>query len=408
MSIRSFALKTAALLALATLPSSMPAKPPQQASANSITGVTTSIVLIITTPSSISYGEDVSGYAQVSSNDGSTLTGTVTFYDGTINICTIPVTQTTSCPASAGTGFAVGSHMLTAAYSGDTTHLGSISNGVPIMVVPDATTITLTSSANPGLYGQSVAFTATAQAAHATPTGPVSFLDGSTVLGAATLNSSGVATFNTASLEPGSHTITATYAGDTKTAASSSTALIEAVNAPPTTGQNPFTLTVTGSPTVDIGDAVNLLVTVAPQTGSIQPVQLSCAGLPSESTCTFGTATLPVNGGTTSLQITTMFPHSCESAASSSQSAGLPFAGPALTGLMLLFLPRRRRKALKGPLLAIIAVCGVATLTTLTGCGNCTDLGTRPGDYTINVIGASTGAAANTVITKIVLHVTVP
>jgi hypothetical protein len=42
------------------------------------------------------------------------------------------------------------------------------------------------------------------------------------------------------------------------------------------------------------------------------------------------------------------------------------------------------------------------------GCGNCTDLGTRPGDYTIKVIGTSTGASSNAVVAKIVLHVTVP
>jgi hypothetical protein len=53
----------------------------------------------------------------------------------------------------------------------------------------------------------------------------------------------------------------------------------------------------------------------------------------------------------------------------------------------------------------IVAVCGIAALS---GCGNCTDLGTRPGDYTIKVIGTSSGAAASTVAKKIVLHVTLP
>jgi hypothetical protein len=153
------------------------------------------------------------------------------------------------------------------------------------------------------------------------------------------------------------------------------------------------------------GRAVNLLVTVAPQIGSIQPVQLSCSGLPSESACTFGTETLPVNGGTTSLQISTMAPHSCESDIPYTQSAGMPFAGPALAGIVLLFLPRRRRKSLKGLLLVLVATCSMATLM---GCGNCSDLGTRPGDYTIKVIGTSMGTASSTVITKIVLHVAVP
>lgn len=400
MSIRNFALKTTALFVLATMTASVSAMPLQQASADLPTGVATNVVLIVTTASTISFGEDVSVYAQVTSSDGSILTGTVSFYDGAENICTIPISQMASYSASAGNGFAVGTHMVTAVYSGDATHLSATSDAVPVIVIPDVAATTLTGSAN-----RATAFTATVGTALAAPTEPVSYPDGSTVLGAANLNNLGGAT---TSLAADSHTITATYAGDAKNAASSSTALTEIVKGPSPTGQNSFTLAVTGSSTVDIGRATNLLVTVTPQTGSIQPVQLSCTDLPSESTCTFGTQTLPVNGGTTSLQITTMFPHSCESTTSSAQNEGLPFAGPVLAGLMLLFIPRRKRKAVKGLLLALVAVCGLAALTPLTGCGNCTDLGTRPGDYTIKVVGTSTEVATNTVITKIVLHVTVP
>jgi hypothetical protein len=72
---------------------------------------------------------------------------------------------------------------------------------------------------------------------------------------------------------------------------------------------------------------------------------------------------------------------------------------------MLLFLPRRHRKSLKNLLMVVVAVCGMASLM---GCGNCSDLGTRPGDYSVQVIAASTGTIASKVITKITLHVTVP
>lgn len=399
MPIRSFALKTAALLALAaTFP------------AYAATGIATNVVLIITTPSTLAYGETVAGYAVVSANDGSQLSGTVTFFDGSVNICAIPVTQTTSCPPSAGTGFAVGTHLLTAAYSGDGTHLGSTSNTVPVVVIPDATTVRLTSSANPIVYGQSVTFTANVAAAGQSlaPTGAVTFFDGSTQLGTAPLNGAGVAIFSISSLEAGSHAISADYAGSSSAAAGSSAPLEETVTAGQITGQGPFTVTVTGTAAVVTGSAVNLLVTVAPSTGSIQPVALSCVGLPSEAACTFGTATLPVNGGTTSLQISTMAPHNCASDTPYSKSAGMPFTGPVLAGLILLFLPRRQRKSIKsikGLLLVLVAACGIATLS---GCGNCTDLGTRPGDYTINVIGTSTGASASTVVAKVLLHVTLP
>ena len=74
------------------------------------------------------------------------------------------------------------------------------------------------SSANPSVFGQSVTFTATVTAnapGSGTPTGTVTFMDGSTTLGTGTLNGSGVATFSTSGLSVGSHSITAVYGGDT-------------------------------------------------------------------------------------------------------------------------------------------------------------------------------------------------
>ena len=60
-------------------------------------------------------------------------------------------------------------------------------------------------------------FTATVSPQSGTnvPTGTVTFLDGSTSLGTATLNASGVATFTTTTLAAGTYTINVTYSGDT-------------------------------------------------------------------------------------------------------------------------------------------------------------------------------------------------
>src|SRR5258708_10365916 len=94
----------------------------------------------------------------------------ITFYDGATNICTIPVAPSASCPASAGAGFAVGTHVLTAVYSGDSTHLGSTSAAVTAVVLPLAATkvqtvTMLTSSADPATSGQSVRVTANVESA---------------------------------------------------------------------------------------------------------------------------------------------------------------------------------------------------------------------------------------------------
>jgi uncharacterized delta-60 repeat protein len=97
------------------------------------------------------------------------------------------------------------------------------------------TTTALASSADPSVSGQSVTFTATVSTAgSAAPTGTVSFLDGSTLLGTGTLSTAGgltTATFTMATLAVGTHSITAIYGGDGNDMGSTSAALSQVVNA---------------------------------------------------------------------------------------------------------------------------------------------------------------------------------
>jgi len=92
--------------------------------------------------------------------------------------------------------------------------------------------ITLASSSNPGLAGQSITYTATVTnpAGAAAPTGTVAFLDGANIIGVAQLDANGVAKFTT-TLTPGSHSITAVYNGDNASASSTSTAVTQVINA---------------------------------------------------------------------------------------------------------------------------------------------------------------------------------
>jgi hypothetical protein len=82
---------------------------------------------------------------------------------------------------------------------------------------PVATTTTLMAAPSPSVYGQSVTFTAIVGSnisGAGTPSGSVTFVDGTTVLGTATLDADGRATFTTSLLKAGAHTITASYGGD--------------------------------------------------------------------------------------------------------------------------------------------------------------------------------------------------
>lgn len=162
-------------------------------------------------------------------------TGTVTFTDLTYNGNT-PVTTTlasnvplnangtasvTTSSLTAGGSFR-GSHFITATYGGDGSHAAS---SVTMMqkIHANATTLALNSSSSPASFGQTVTFTANVSSVPAgagTPTGMVTFQDGSTIIGQAALNSSGVVAVSTSGLAPGSHNIVATYASDTQFAAS--------------------------------------------------------------------------------------------------------------------------------------------------------------------------------------------
>src|SRR5262249_2083138 len=94
-----------------------------------------------------------------------------------------------------------------------------------------ASVTTVTPSANPVLFGTSVSFTATVTAASGsgTPSGTVTFLDGSTLLGYAALDAVGQATLTTSALAPGVHNITVVYGGDLRFSDSSSAPLPEVI-----------------------------------------------------------------------------------------------------------------------------------------------------------------------------------
>jgi hypothetical protein len=134
-------------------------------------------------------------------------------------------------------GLTVGTHSITASYAGDGNYGSSSASALTQTVNIDPTTTTLTSSANPSVFGQRVTFTARVMATSpgsGVPTGTVSFKDGNTILGTGTLLSNGLASFATSALSVGSHTITASYASDGHYA-SSSASLTQTVNIDPTT-----------------------------------------------------------------------------------------------------------------------------------------------------------------------------
>ena len=220
----------------------------------------------------------------VTFTQGSTLLGTGTLSNGSVSvIATVPIS--------------VGTDTIKASYGGDGNFKASVGT-VSQMVSQDTTTTAIVSSANPSDFGQSVTFTATVSAnvpGSGTPTGTVTFMDGSIKLGTVAL-SGGSALYSTTKLSTGSHTIAANYNGSnsfiTSTASLSQVVDQDATAAFLTSSLNP--------------SAVGQAVTFAATVGAIAPG----GGTPT-GTVTFydGLSSIGVgnlSGGKASLKIKTL------------------------------------------------------------------------------------------------------
>ena len=223
-------------------------------------------------PTSANTGQSVTLTATVSSQSGTnTPTGTVTFYYGSSSLGTAALGSTGTANFSTTT-LPAGSDSITAFYGGDANDAGSTSQPVTVTitsaVVP--TNTVLATSATAINSGQSVTFTTTVspQSGSNVPTGTVTFLDGTTGLGTAQLNASGVATFTTTTLASGTQSITASYGGDSKDNSSVSNAVSVVVTQ---TAVATTTMLTASATQITIGQSVAFTAKVVPQSGKGVP-----------------------------------------------------------------------------------------------------------------------------------------
>lgn len=393
-----------------------------------VTGTPGTIPLV---PSfSITYGQVFNGTYAATANDGSALdpASTLTLYDSynggsALPVCTGNITTLSNCQPTigssedVGTGEPVGTHIFYATYNGDATHTTSTSTPpITITVTPDTVNATVIGIPSPAKAGQPVTLTATLAGPNAPlgttaspvglyqpPSGTVNFfLNGSTpipcdsaptlVAGASGVSST--ATCVTSTLPVGSDPITVSYAGSLDFLPLLASAAFSQTIAP--LAAPSFSIAVTPNPaSINVGYGALLTVSVTAANGFNEDVKLSCANLPSEMTCVFSPPTVAGGSGTSNLIVETAVPHDCGATqpyffGSNGGGPGrLPLTLPALAGLIALFIPGKRRRLRA---LTILLVAGA--LTQITGCSRCTDLGTKPATYTIQVIGTSTVTGA--------------
>jgi hypothetical protein len=196
----------------------------------------------------------------VTSGGFSAPTGFITFADNGTAFSTVALTsgQTTldrSWPTTS-------KHLITATYGGDSNNAASAGSLTVEVGYPTATVIS--ASPNPSRVAQAVTFTASVSG-HGTPTGLVTFYDGSVPL--KTLNlASGKASLTIASLRAGTHVITAFYPGDSLHDSSTSKSLSQHVNRLAT-----LTTLTRSSPRVPPGRTVTFVAKVSGSapTGSV-------------------------------------------------------------------------------------------------------------------------------------------
>jgi len=374
--------------------------PTDTADYNSVTGTVSVTVtkgsLTITWPvaSAITYGQALASSA---------LTGGSALYGGTAVNGTFAFVTPAAVPAAGNAQTESVTFTPT-----DSTDYSAATSAVNVRVNQANTTTTLTSSSNTVNPGSSVDLTVTVVgAAGGTPTGTVTFYDGSTSLGTGTVTAAangGVATLATSALGSGSHTITAAYGGDSNFIASSTPSSLNITVAQ-------LGLTMSASPSTQSGKSgatFTYNLAVAPAfAGSPYPgtVTFTTIGGPAGAQITFSPSSLGVNDGpkTVTMSVAT----SASSAALHSDSTGRPLV-PVALAFLLLPLAGTKRMRRNGQRLArvvcllLLALGGIAATTALSGCGSSSGASSKSGNgtqYTITVTAASGSVAQNTTVT---------
>ncbi len=268
------------------------------------TGLPSTATTVVSSQNPAGVGVSVTFTATVTTTGSNPPTGTVTFNDGATEIGsgTLSTVGGSQVATFATSALAIGSHSITAVYGGDTNNAGSTSAVLTQTITGDSTATNLgTSNQNPA-YGASITLTATVSTAGAhTPTGTVTFRDGSTTIGSGTLSGSGAsatATYVTKStdLAVGANPLTAAYGGDANNAASTSQTLVV------TTGSPTYTLTNTGATSVTVLAGIagsGYAFTIAPAAPAPNfgaAVTLSCAIAPTDPTLTASACAFSGNG----------------------------------------------------------------------------------------------------------------
>lgn len=227
------------------------------------------------------YGQPVTLTASVQTNGAlaPAATGTVVFRVNGVPAATNAIAAGQAAFTTAA--LPAGVHAVLVEYSGDALHLPSTNSpALAQLVNPAATTMTLTSSANPSQLGESVTFTATVTSPGGVPGGAVQFRVNGSPAGAPVPLLGGQASFTTAVLPGGDNTVAASHFGDANFQTNTVTLLpTQNVNRPPVAptvavpvylgGTLNYDLLASPTPPTDPDGDPLTIIAVGPPTGGV-------------------------------------------------------------------------------------------------------------------------------------------
>ncbi len=325
--------------------------------------------------------------------NGGTPTGSVIFSVDGAKVDTASVSST-GVATFTDSALAVGNHTVVASYSGDTNDSPSTSSGVGELIQTIPTVTDLGSSASSGPNPQAILVATSLSSSGPKPSGTVTFTygGGNTVIGSATLDSSGIATM-VPDLPPGTYSVVASYSGD-------------ALHSPSASGAVNFSGTAIGfaiavnPPKLTLASSQNGTITInlSSSNGYADTIGMGCLSLPAAVNCHFSSNTVTLKAGQTqSVQVTidTNAPLSGGVSASNATQGGNGLSLASLcwpVGLFFGFVLWRFRKRNPAALVAALALF-LAGAIAVTGCGaQFSQKTAAAGTYTIQVGGAGTAS----------------
>jgi len=258
---------------------------------------------------------------------------------------------------------------------------------------PSPSTVSLTSSIAAPFVGQLITFTASVKpTGGGSPSGTVSFYDGTTLIGAAQTLVAGSASVNETTQISGDHNITAVYSGDQNYLSESSAILVQNVLE--------FNLSFSGGSSsgtanqrVEPGHTATFTFNLASTGGTVSfPVTLSATNIPPGATIKFIPNPVTIGPSAASFTMSVQIP-----ATTGSLQYRRLFTGSTVAiGLLLLPFSRRFRRLRLQSLCAALLL-GIAAIGGVTGCGAESGYFSKsPQTYTIRVIATLTGTGGIT------------